>query len=229
VWQTIREELHPRGFELVTVALDTGGAPAARPWIKRARPRHPSLIDQAHTVDALLGIVNVPSGVWIDEQGTLVRPPETAYPRRPEFLDRAPKADDPPHVRERVALVKQLRIDAERYVRALRDWVAHGSASRYALSPTAVVERSRPRSVDDATAAAHFELGQQLVRMGRGAGAVPHFRAAHALQPDNWTYKRQAWSLVDPTQGPTSFYEGDWLSDVRKIGAENYYPALEMD
>jgi len=48
------------------------------------------------------------------------------------------------------------------------------------------------------------------------------------LQPDNWTYKRQAWSLADPLQGPTEQYEGDWLSDVKKIGAENYYPPLQM-
>jgi hypothetical protein len=228
VWQALREELHPFGFELVTVALDIAGSAAARPWIERAQPRHPSLIDQAHVLDTLFGIVNVPSGVWIDERGTIVRPPETAYPRRPEFLDRAPRPDDAPHVVERLALVKQLRIDAERYVSALRDWVALGSASRYVLSEAEVIQRSRGRSIEDATAAAHFELAQHLVRNGRHDAAIPHFRAAHALQPDNWTYKRQAWSLVDPTQGPTSVYEGDWLSDVKKIGAENYYPALSL-
>ena len=46
------------------------------------------------------------------------------------------------------------------------------------------------------------------------------FREAHRLQPDNWTYKRQAWEFVDPIlQGPSEQYEGDWLSDVRAIGA----------
>ena len=55
-----------------------------------------------------------------------------------------------------------------------------------------------------------------------------HFREAHRLQPDNWTYKRQAWILVHPFQGPTEHYDGDWVSDVREIGAENYYPPLEM-
>ena len=29
-------------------------------------------------------------------------------------------------------------------------------------------------------------------------------------------------------QGQTALYEGDWLSDVRKIGAEHYYPPLQM-
>ncbi len=224
MWQAVREELHPLGFELVTVALDTGGADAARPWIERAQPRHPSLIDQAHVLDELFGIVNVPSGVWIDEYGTIVRPPETAYPRRPSFLDREPRPDDPPHVAERIQMVKGLRIDAERYMRALRDWVRGG---QHALRPEEVANRSRSRTLDEATAAAHFELAEHLVRAGRIDAAVKHFRAAHRLQPDNWTYKRQAWSLVDPSQGPTEVFEGDWLSDVRKIGPENYYPVFD--
>jgi hypothetical protein len=228
VWQALREELHPKGLEIVTVALDTGGVAAAGPWIERARPTHPSLIDQAHGLDELFGIVNVPSGVWIDQRGTLVRPPETAYPRRPGFLDREARPDDPPHVRQRTLELKKLRIDAETYVRALRDWVDHGADSRYALAPDEVVRRGGTRTPEAATAAAHFELGQHLHRQGQAEAAVPHFRAAHRLQPENWTYKRQAWSFVDPTQGPTDVYEGDWLSDVLKSGAENYYPALEM-
>jgi hypothetical protein len=228
VWQSIYEELGPQGLEIVTVALDTAGAAAAGPWIERAQPTHPSLIDAAHVVDELFGIVNVPSGIWIDERGVLVRPAETAYPRRPSFMDRELKAEDPPHVRERVLLIKKLRIDADGYMHALRDWVAHGSDSPYALAPDEVIRRARGRSVDEATAAAHFELGQHLYRSGRQDAAVPHFRAAHRLQPENWTYKRQAWTFADPTQGPTDVYEGDWLSDVRRIGAENYYAALDL-
>ncbi len=54
------------------------------------------------------------------------------------------------------------------------------------------------------------------------------FRAAYRLQPDNWTYKRQAWSLLAPGQSPMDVYGSDWLTDVRKIGAENYYPWLEL-
>jgi hypothetical protein len=79
-----------------------------------------------------------------------------------------------------------------------------------------------------ALAAAHFELGQHLYRSGHLAAAVPHFRAAHLLQPDNWTYRRQAWVIADPEQGPTADYDGYWLKDVREAGPENYYPPLEM-
>jgi hypothetical protein len=96
------------------------------------------------------------------------------------------------------------------------------------LSADQVIARSRPRSPETSRAAACFELGQHLHRAGHGADAVPWFREAHRLAPDNWTYKRQAWTLADPLQGATSEYDSDWLSDVRKIGAENYYPAVEL-
>jgi hypothetical protein len=58
---------------------------------------------------------------------------------------------------------------------------------------------------------------------------VPWFREAHRLQPENWTYKRQAWTFADPFQGPTDVYDSDWLTDVKRIGAENYYPRVELD
>ena len=221
--------MHPQGLEIVTIALDTGGADAARQWIEAARPAHPSLIDQAHVVDALFGIVNVPSGVWIDEQGVIVRPPETAYPRRPDFLDRTIPADATPRQVEQLSAVGQLRIEADAYVAALRDWVTHGCASRYALTPDDVLQRSRPRPIEESTAAAHFELGQHLHLAGQPAAAIEHFRAAYALQPDNWTYKRQAWNLLPPGQNSNAVYGTDWLQEVQKIGAEHYYPALELE
>jgi hypothetical protein len=65
---------------------------------------------------------------------------------------------------------------------------------------------------------------------------VRHFREAHALVPQSWTFRRQAWSLERSVDGPLARYwqgpspdaperwpyEGDWLSDIRKSGAENY-------
>ena len=40
-----------------------------------AVPAYPCLIDERHLLGELLGIVNVPTAVWIDEQGAIVRPP----------------------------------------------------------------------------------------------------------------------------------------------------------
>ena len=227
VWQELRRELHPRGLEIVTVALDTN-ADAARPYIERAGPEHPSLIDQGHVVDERFGITNVPMGVWIDEEGTIVRPPERAFPARRQTGGELP-AGLTPRMTATLQEARKIRIEPEKYLAALRDWVAHGRESRYALSADEVIERSQPRGVEEATAAAHFALGQHLYREGRVEDAVRHFREAHRLQPNNWTYKRQAWSLADPEQGPSGVYDSDWLTDVQKIGAENYYPPLRMD
>lgn len=228
VWQALRAELHPKGLEIVTVALDTGGAEAARPWIEAAHPEHPSLIDQAHVTDELFGFTNVPNGVWIDEHGMLVRPAEPAWPPREPAAARYDEipADTPERLRQMLGEARKIRTDPAGYVAALRDWVELGAASRYALTPDEVVERSQPRPAAHARAAAAFELAQHLWRSGRRDGAVVWFREAHRLHPDNWTYKRQAWSLADPLQGPTELYDSDWLSDIRAIGAENYYPTI---
>jgi tetratricopeptide repeat protein len=225
----LREELHPKGLEVVSVALDTQGVEAAGPWIDRAKTTHPALIDAAHVLDELLGVVNVPSGVWVDEDGMIVRPPEPAFPWRPRRLPEELIAQLPAVAAEQLRVAEGIRIEPEAYVAALRDWVERGSESRYALAPDDVIGRSRPRPPEHSRAAACFELGQHLQRSGRVDEAVAWFREAHRLQPDNWTYKRQAWTLADPLQGPTVQYDSDWLSDVAKIGPENYYPPVELD
>jgi hypothetical protein len=228
VWQELREELSPLGLEVVTVALDTGGAADAGPWIELAKPRHPALIDEAHLLDELLGVVNVPSGIWIDERGVIVRPPEPAFPGRVVLSEFQLPEGSPPRLVEMMEESRRIQVEPERYAAALRDWAANGPASRFALDPDEVVARSTPRPPEVSRAAACFELGQHLHRSGHADDAVLWFRQAHSLQPDNWTYKRQAWSFLDMLQGPTEQYEGDWLTDVRRIGAENYYPPVDL-
>ncbi len=210
------------------MALDTGGVEAAGPWIDRAKTTHPALIDQAHVLDELLGVVNVPSGIWIDEQGLIVRPPEPAFPWHPRQPTDELLAQLPALMAEQLREAQKITIDPDSYVAALRDWVERGPDSPYALAPEAVVARSGTRDEERAQAAASFELGQHLHRLGHPEDAVRWFREAHRLQPENWTYKRQAWSLADPLQGPTEEYDSDWLSEVRKLGAENYYPAVKL-
>ena len=131
--------------------------------------------------------------------------------------------------------VKKIRSAPELYLAAIHDWVERGADSEYALSPDEVVERSRPRPPEHAEAAAAFAMAQHLWREGEQDAAVPWFRRAHALHPENWTYKRQAWTFAttapgepsDLLQGPTDLYEGNWLDDVRAAGAESYYDVFE--
>ena len=229
MWQDLRTELHPKGLEVVTVALDIGGQQAAGPWIDYAKPAHPSLIDETHLLDELLGVVNVPSGVWVDEQGVIVCPPEPAFPGKAVVAELPMPPNAPPRITEMMQEASKMRIQPQRYVAGLRDWVDNGAQSPFALDADEVVARSTPRPPEVSRAAACFELGQHLHRAGDTESAVPWFREAHRLQPANWTYKRQAWELVDPImQGPSEQYDGDWLSDVREIGPENYYPPVEL-
>lgn len=240
MWQELREELHPEGLEIVTVGLDAAGPEPCRHYIERANARHPSLIDATHQVATLFGVVNIPNGVWIDEGGTIVRPAEPAYART--RVDRAYQRLDgfPDHMNDIMEQASHIEVD-DRYVPMLRDWVEKGPASEYALSPDEVIRRSTPRDPAVAEGQAHFELGAHLWAAGDRAGAEEHWRAAHRLQPDNFSYKRQAWSLASAGTGPFERfwqgpvpdheadwpYESDWLSEVRAKGAENYYPPLQ--
>ena len=222
MWQALRAELQPLGTEVVTVALDVDPE-AARRFIERAEPEHPSLIDRAHRVDELFGIVNVPNSIWIDEQGVIVRPVEVSNVR--ESAIASGKIDPESLAPKLRALLTGINYDHEAYIAALRDWAAKGAKSTWALEPHEVIARSTPRSAETAQAAAHIELGEHLHRLGAVEAAQRHWREAHRLAPETWTYKRQAWQLVDPgAQGPTEVYDGSWVEDVAASGAENYYP-----
>ncbi len=230
MWQELRTELHPRGLEIVTVALDVDPE-QARPFIEPVGATHPSLVDRTHLLDERFGVVNVPNGVWIDENGVIVRPVEPAHPGRNPVTDSFRSIDIttlPPEVAEVLVEARKIRTEPDLYVAMLRDWVERGAASPYALTPDEVVRRSRPRDVARARAAAHFELGEHLHRAGEHDAAIPHWRAAHRDDPDNWTYKRNAWNFEDPgRQGHTDAYDSSWYEDVKALGAENYYPPIE--
>lgn len=239
MWQELRNELHPLGLEIVTVGLDTLGAEPCRPFIEAASPEHPSLIDAHHAVAQLFGVVNIPNSVWIDESGIIVRPAEAAPPpRRPPPSTGASPAEMPQRVIDIFTEATKIRTDPESYHAALRDWVERGADSEFALAPDEVIARSQPRDADAARGHAHFELATHLETGGHHDAAVPHFREAHRLVPDNFSYKRQAWSLEPGPDGPLARfwqgpaddnpeawpYDGDWVTDVRDFGAENYYP-----
>jgi hypothetical protein len=236
---------------VVTVSLELSGPEVSRPYIEAAAPEHPSLLDPTHRVDALFGVVNIPNVVWIDEAGMIVRPPEPGWPGgRKELpralgsslpkMGRAPRAPAPPADAPGLSAVLASGQDRESYSDAIRDWVDKGAGSEYALSPAEVVARSQPRSMAASEGAAHFELANHLWRAGRRELAVVHFNECHRLQPDNWTYKRQAWSLIGSetvggefgrfAQGPVEGHEGDWpfasdfQSDVSLLGVGEYYP-----
>ncbi len=233
-------ELAPLGVDVVTVCLDVEGREGAAPDLAAVGESvsHIAVVDRTHEIDSSLGVVNVPNGVWVDENLEIVRPAEFASPGRVEGAGTAQLPDElPDRLVAMAAAAGQIVADTEWYAPALRDWAANGADSQWVLSPSEVVERSGSRGEAEAEAAAHFELAQHLHRLGHGDDAVEHFRAAHRLAPGNWTFKRQAWELASRVGGPVSRfwqgpvpgredewpYDGDWLSDVEAVGPANYY------
>jgi hypothetical protein len=233
----LHAELEKDGLTVVTVALDIEPA-HAHPWIDAAAPTHPSLIDTQHVTGELFGFINIPMAVWIDESGMIVRNAESAAVVRSPLRD----LEIPDGLDERMTRmlteVKAIRDDSEPYRAAIVDWVRNGADSTYALGPDEVVARSRPRGAAEAEAAACFELGRYLRDTVGEEAAVSWWRRAHQLDPGNWTYKRQAWTLVttpegatenDLVQGPNDVYAGNWLDDVLASGGgANYYPPPQL-
>jgi peroxiredoxin len=253
LWQEVYEKVQPLGLEIVTIAMDTAGPEAGREFVERGRPTHVAAVDSAHVLGRLFGVTNVPTGIWIDESGMIVRPPEPGFPGRVVIFEEIRKADLAreqdqtggdltlmrqilkssqdgltPEVAERLELTRGIAAAAEPelYLEMVLDWARLGSDSRFVLPADQVIARSAPRSRDESEAAAHFELGRHLQLNGDHDGAVEHWRAAHRLQPLNWTYKRQAWRFEYGDGGDLSRYEGSMEKDLREVGPGNYYPKL---
>ena len=237
MWQALHTRLEPLGTTVVTVALDVDPA-VTLPFIAAAAPTHPSLVDVHHVTAELFGFLNVPMAVWIDEQGTIVRPAHQAS-IEPNRLKDAPIPEGlPERMRRTLEEVKAMPGDPVAYRAAIEDWATNGSASRFALDPDEVVARSGARPEAHARAAACFAMGDHLRRTVGHDAAVPWWREAHRLFPGAWNYKRQAWTLVttpegadapDLLQGPNDVYEGSWLDDVVALGGgAAYYPPQEL-
>ena len=222
----------------MTVGLDTLGSDGCRAFIEAAQPQHPSLIDRTHQLAHKFGVNNIPSSIWIDESYTIVRPAEAAPapPKEKPKVSVVLPEEAPQRLKDMMGEAAKITSDAAAYHAALHDWVKKGSDSTFSLSPEEVVARSRPRDASVARGHAHFELAAELERRGRHDLAVAHFKQAHRLVPDSWTFRRQAWSLEPMGEGPLSRfwqgplpdhpedwpYQGDWLTDIKKVGAENY-------
>lgn len=192
-----------QNFEIVAAAQDTGGLEAAGKFYERAEATFTTLIDREHTVSRLYNMVNVPTGVWIDEEGRIVRPNEVAYSKDISFLT--------------------MSVNGDAYVAALRDWVARGPESEYALTPEEIAERVAPRSREEALADAYFQLGVYFHQTDQAEKEAAAFAKAQELRPESWNYHRQQWSFT-PSDAMKK-----WMAKYRGLGEQPYYAPLELD
>ncbi len=149
-------------------------------------------------------MVNVPTAVWINETGRLVRPNETA------FIDNRFTAFS--------------GIDAALYLNAIRDWLVLGDQSRYAMSPDQLRQRLSPPEAANYLADTYFKVAQYLVRSGAPDDAIPFFKQAQHLRPESWNYKRQAWKLADPEKD----YGTTFRAEVEALKSKPYYPPVQL-
>jgi tetratricopeptide (TPR) repeat protein len=203
-WQKFYHDLNDKNFEIISIAQDTGGLKDAGPWIIAAKPEYTALIDDKHLVTQLYNMVNVPTAVWINEKGMIVRPNEVAY------VDNRYKA--------------MHGIDAGPYLDAIRDWVANGDRSVFVMDEKEVKERLSPPSPQRSQADAEFALAEYLHKNGHGDDAIAHFKEAQRLDPDNWNYKRQAWALSDAEKN----YGTSFMKEVQKLNGKPYYEPRKL-
>ena len=115
-------------------------------------------------------------------------------------------------------------MDAGPYREGIRDWVAKGERSSFVLSEEELKKRLTPVSPDRLMADAEFSLAEYLYHTGHGAEAIPHFKEAQRLAPDNWNYKRQAWLLSDADRD----YGTNFTKEVQKLNGKPYYAPRQI-
>jgi hypothetical protein len=189
---------------VIGVAEDTGGEAAAGEFIDAANSTYVHIIDPAHTISALYNLVNVPSTVWIDEQGQVVRVDEGSYAAKHEMPGISFGRDD--------------------YINLVRDWVEKGSDSQY-VKDNKARQHLRVETADEALAEANFNLGVYFQQAGERDKASSYMQTAAKLNPDSWNYHRQDW-IFDGVESASN----NWRKRVGERGFENYYkPMVGVD
>lgn len=183
------------------MAQDALGEAAAGQWYDAAKATYTTLVDPTHLVTQLYNLVNVPSGIWVDEEGRVVRINEGTY--------------------SRVIGLGAASIGTNEYTPAVRDWAINGAKSAYVWSREEMVKRIRKQTPDEALADPTFLLGVYLFEIDE-ALARKYWERAQALSPDNWNYHRQDWNGLEGIAGPK------YREKRGALGDKPYYAPLDL-
>jgi hypothetical protein len=145
-------------------------------------------------------------GIWIDEQGRVVRPAEPAWTSSTPIP---------------IGNNRSIAIEGEFYLAGIRDWVRNGNASPYVLSDEEFTRRVKSRSAAEMEADACFKLAIWFHDHRNAELATKYWRRAQELNPDDWNYHRQEWSFTPSEAGKK------WREKFDKQ-TEPYYPKLDI-
>ncbi len=173
-WKQLADELHADGLDVVTVALDEDPE-AVRRW---AQQDLPTAVDAEHRLSDVFGVVQVPSTVWLDEQGRVVKPP-TIAPGDDQFRE-------------------WTKVDSAQHHEALRRWARTGEVPQVDVTAT--------DDADLRAARAERRLAAWLHRSGFAAAAEEHFAAAVELAPLDFSIRRASMPLRGQDPFGTEFF-----------------------
>jgi peroxiredoxin len=187
-WQALVDELGDPGLVVMAVAFDDDPEDVRR-FAKDLDM--PVLLDRQHVLSELYAVSNVPTVIWIDEMGTIVRPNGQAF-GTDTFADFTGVSSAP-------------------HLDAVRRWVRDGELP---LAPEDAARAVADLDDDEIDARLHFRFGVEARRQGRAEVAERHLRRAGELAPMDFSVRRAAMPLLgeDPFgQGFLDLYDR-WLA-----------------
>jgi len=201
VWQALKTELANNGFQVLAVALDRS-ADDVRPFAEAAAATYPILVDSEHVVADLYRIINVPTGLWIDERGRIVRPNDAVF------------GND--------TFAHMTGVTSGPHLDAIRAWVKTGALPFG--SDADVRARQVLPTADEQLARAEYTLAWFLHRQGRTEAAERHFLRAGELAPHDWTIRRGSMPIrgLDPMGEALMPLWSEWVA-----AGLPYYPPMK--
>lgn len=212
-WQELYEELKDPNFEIICVAEDSQGAAVAKEWFVNAKATYTCIIDTTHKISTLFGWVNVPTGAWIDEAGTIVRVNEAAYAAEYEIVDEVRST--------------KFKFGSYTFANATKEWVRNGLSEKLKQSKEKLSANTRSTSADDLLADAYFKMGLYFQERQAEAQAKKYLTIAQDLAPDNWNIHRQSWTFKG-TEYATQQWRERTKAKYLKDRSWKYYEPLDF-
>jgi hypothetical protein len=194
--------LKDEDFTLITVALERN-TEDPKPYVEKADPDHPSLIDTRHRVAELYSVENVPTSIWIDKDRRIVRPNDVVFGSDTfDFFAGA---------------------DSDEHRNALRKWVREEDTSYHYDEGD---ESSSVQDVpgrDELKGRNEYRIGQWLYQHGYENLARDHLNRATELCPEDVTIRRGSMRMRDENPMGWGFFK---MAFQRWWNGLNYYNPL---
>ncbi len=154
-----------------------------------------------HRVSALYNLVNVPSAVWIDEQGRVRRIDEGTYATTHKM--------------------GEFEFGRKDYAPMVADWVERGEQSAH-LRPAGSLKIAA-KTADEGKAEAAFVLAGHFKHTGDAERAEQYWALAQQLNKDSWNYHRQDWAYTPEEAG------ANWQRKAEALEKPYYKPIEGLD